>query len=73
MAGDISKMYHRVLIPERYQQVNRYLWRNMETEREPDVYAKTVLTKSPHQLWPKSYYKKRLMKQSPRIHMLLRC
>ena len=44
VTGDISKMYHRVLIPERDQQVHRYLWRNMETEREPDVYVKTVLT-----------------------------
>ena len=42
--GDISKMYHRVLIPERDQHVHRFLWRNLETEREPDVYVKTVLT-----------------------------
>ena len=42
--GDISKMYHRVLIPEEDQHVHRYLWRNLETEREPDVYVKTVLT-----------------------------
>ena len=39
MAGDISKMYHRVLIPEQDQQVHRYLWRNMETEGGPDVYV----------------------------------
>ena len=26
-------MYHRVLIPEQDQQVHRYLWRNMETNR----------------------------------------
>lgn len=44
MAGDISKMYHGVLILERDQQVHRYLWRNMETEHKPDVYVKTVLT-----------------------------
>ena len=37
-------MYHRALIPEQDQQVHRYLWRNMETNREPDVYVKTVLT-----------------------------
>lgn len=42
--GDISKMYHRVLIPERDQHVHRFLWRNLEIEREPDVYVKTVLT-----------------------------
>ena len=44
VTGDISKMYHRALIPEQDQQVHRYLWRNMETNREPDVYVKTVLT-----------------------------
>ncbi|XP_028412195.1 uncharacterized protein LOC114535018 [Dendronephthya gigantea] len=41
--GDISKMYHRVLIPEVDQHVHRFLWRNME-EREPNTYVKTVLT-----------------------------
>ena len=42
--GDISKMYHRVLIPERDQHVHRYLWRNLQTDKKPDVYVKTVLT-----------------------------
>ena len=42
--GDISKIYHRVLIPERDQHVHRFLWRNLKTERKPDVYVKTVLT-----------------------------
>ena len=42
--GDISKMYHRIRIPEADQHVHRFLWRNMETDREPDVYVKTVLT-----------------------------
>ena len=34
------------VIPERDQQVqvHRFLWRNLETSREPDVYVKTVLT-----------------------------
>ena len=44
LLGDISKMYHRILIPERDQHVHRYLWRNMEPDREPDTYVKTVLT-----------------------------
>ena len=44
ISGDISKMYHRVLIPERDQHVHRYVWRNFETSRDPDVYVKTVLT-----------------------------
>ena len=42
--GDISKMYHRILIPEVDQQVHRFIWRNLETERDPDTYVKTVLT-----------------------------
>ncbi|XP_015747436.1 PREDICTED: uncharacterized protein LOC107327200 [Acropora digitifera] len=42
--GDISKMYHRIRIPEADQHVNRFLWRNLYTDREPDVYVKTVLT-----------------------------
>ena len=42
--GDISKMYHRILIPERDQHVQRFLYTNMETDREPDTYIKTVLT-----------------------------
>lgn len=33
-----------VLIPERDQHVHRFLWRNLEMEREPDGYVKTVLT-----------------------------
>ncbi|XP_063970046.1 uncharacterized protein LOC129255891 [Lytechinus pictus] len=42
--GDISKMYHRVLIPEADQHVHRYLWRDLNVEQEPDVYVKTVVT-----------------------------
>ena len=44
ISGDISKMYHRILIPVRDQQVLHFLWRNLETNRGPDVYVKTVLT-----------------------------
>ena len=44
MHGDISKMYHRVLIPEVDQHVLCYLWRDMEVDRAPDIYIKTVLT-----------------------------
>ena len=44
ISGDISKMYHRILIPERDQHVHCFLWRNMETNRDSDVYVKTVLT-----------------------------
>ena len=73
ISGDISKMYHRVLIPERDQHVHRYVWRNFETSRDPDVYVKTVLTfgllseTSLPQQWPKQPYRKqqRKVKFSP--------
>ena len=42
--GDISKMYHRILKPERDQHVHCFLWRSLETNRDPDAYVKTVLT-----------------------------
>ena len=42
--GDISKMYHRVRIPEIDQHVHRYVWRDMEVDRDPDTFVKTVLT-----------------------------
>lgn len=38
ICADISKMYHRILIPERDQHVHRFLWRDMNQEKEPDVY-----------------------------------
>ena len=44
VSGDISKMYHQVLIPQRDQQVHRFFWRNLDTTRPPDTYVKTVLT-----------------------------
>ena len=42
--ADISKMYHRVLIPLQDQHVHRFLWRNLEIERPPDTYVMNVLT-----------------------------
>ena len=44
ISGDISKMYHRVRIPLKDQHVHRYLWRDLEKERDPETYVKTVLT-----------------------------
>ena len=44
ISGDISKMYHRILIPLEDQHVHRFLWREMKTYRQPDTYVKTVLT-----------------------------
>ena len=36
--------YFRIRIPEPDQHVHRFLWRNQEIDREPDVYVMTVLT-----------------------------
>lgn len=44
VTADISKMYHRVLIPEEDKHVHRLLWRNLETNRPPDTYVMNVLT-----------------------------
>ena len=44
ICGDISKMYHRVLIPLQDQHVHRYLWRDLQLDKPPDVFVKTVLT-----------------------------
>lgn len=44
ISGDISKMYHRILIPLEDQHVHRFLGRKLQTDREPDTYVKTVLT-----------------------------
>ena len=37
-------MYHRALIPPQDQHVHRFLSRNLDADRKPDVYVKTVLT-----------------------------
>ena len=44
LVGDISKLYHRILIAVRGQHVRRFVWTNLETSRQPDVYVKIVLT-----------------------------
>ena len=44
LLGDISKMYHRILIPLQDQHIHHFLWRNLDTNRKPVVYVKTVLT-----------------------------
>ena len=37
--GDIKKMYHTVATKILDQHTHRFLWRDMETTREPDTYA----------------------------------
>ena len=44
VCGDITKMYHMVAIHPVDQHVHRFLWRNFETDHEPDTYVKAVLT-----------------------------
>jgi hypothetical protein len=43
--GDVSKMYHQVLVdPVVDAHTNRFLWRGLDNKREPDIYVKLVLT-----------------------------
>ena len=41
---DIRKMYHAVKIDSIDQHTHRFLWRNMEIEREPDVYVNITVS-----------------------------
>ena len=41
--GDISKMFHSIDIPVEDQMVHLFLWRDMDTSREPETYAITVV------------------------------
>lgn len=44
IVGDVSKMYHQILVdPVRDAHTHRFLWRNFEI-RPPDIYVKQVLT-----------------------------
>ena len=40
---DISKMYNSIKLSEKDQHVHRYLWRDMETQREPDHFVLTAV------------------------------
>lgn len=44
MAGDISKMYNSVLISELDQMTHRFLWRDMNPNREPEHYCLQTVT-----------------------------
>ena len=44
LTADISKMYHRVLIPLEDQHMHQFLWRNLEINRPPDTYVINSLT-----------------------------
>jgi hypothetical protein len=38
-AGDISKMFLQILLPERDCHVHRFLWRGIDTSQEPSIYS----------------------------------
>ena len=42
--GDIKKMYNSVSICELDQHCHRFLWRDVETWRDPDIYVLTTVT-----------------------------
>lgn len=44
VVGDIKEMFHRILINEADQHVQRFLWREGETSREPDEYILRVMS-----------------------------
>ena len=44
ISGNIRKMYYAVKIDSIDQHTHRFLWRNMEIEREPDVYVITSVS-----------------------------
>ena len=43
IVGDIRKMYNSVYIKELEQHVHRFLWRNLETKRQPHIYVITAV------------------------------
>ena len=43
IVGDVSKMFHSIKIPLQDQMTHLFLWRNLETNREPDTYAMTAV------------------------------
>ncbi|XP_068224543.1 uncharacterized protein [Palaemon carinicauda] len=43
IAGDISKMYNCIKLPELEQHVHRFVWRNLQSNRNPDHYVMTCM------------------------------
>ncbi|XP_037942574.1 uncharacterized protein LOC119675446 [Teleopsis dalmanni] len=44
ISGDIQEMFHRVLVKEEDQHSQRFLWRNCDDSRPPDVYLLQVMS-----------------------------
>ena len=43
LVGDIKEMFSQIRLMETDRRFHRFLWRNMECEREPDIYESTRL------------------------------
>ncbi|XP_057308008.1 uncharacterized protein LOC130645900 [Hydractinia symbiolongicarpus] len=43
LLGDISKMFHAIKIPIRDQMTHLFLWRDLQTDKEPNTYAMTAV------------------------------
>ena len=41
LVGDIRRMFHSIHLNSLGQHCHRFLWRDLETDREPDVYVMT--------------------------------
>ena len=44
IVGDISKMYHAVGLSEQDQHTHRFLWREFDTSRAPDIYVMSAVS-----------------------------
>ena len=44
IAGDLKKMYHSVKLSPIDQQTHRFLWRDMQLDRKPDIYVMTAVS-----------------------------
>ncbi|XP_075162768.1 uncharacterized protein LOC142235399 [Haematobia irritans] len=43
LCGDVEQMFHQVYIRNEDRQVQRFLWRNCNVEKEPDIYVMNVM------------------------------
>ena len=44
IVGDIKKMYHSVKMSILVQYTHRFLWRDLDEDKEPETYIKKVVT-----------------------------
>ena len=73
VCGDIQEMYHRIFMNEEDVNSQRFLWRDCDTSREPDVYVLQVLAFGPvcapsAAVYVKNRNAERLKDRYPRAH-----